>query len=76
MGLRGKIRFKLRPRLRRRPRKRKAARVPGVRIDEPVSCPSCGSQMRWSVLLTFKCKQSAQELTAEEALIMLEMAGA
>jgi len=68
-----KISFKYRPGLRRR-RKSKVARVSGVRIDQPVACPSCGNAMRLSALWIFKCKQCAQELTAEEALTILEKA--
>ena len=76
MSLRGKIRFNYRPRLKRRPRKRKVARVSGVRIDEPVVCLSCGMQMRLSASSTFKCQRCAQELTGDEALLLLEAAGA
>jgi len=76
MGLGGKITLKIRRRLQRRPRKRKVARVSNVSIDQPVVCPSCGNSMRLSELLTFQCKRCAQELTAEEALIILETAGA
>lgn len=75
MRVQGKTVFKYRPKLRRR-RSRKVARALGVRIDEPVGCPSCGNLMRLSELCTFKCQQCAQELTTDEALVILEMAGA
>lgn len=75
MRARRKIRLKVRSRLRRR-RKRKVARVREVSVDQPVACPSCGNLMRLSESWTFECKKCVRELTAEQALTILEMAGA
>jgi len=78
MRVRGKIKFKLkyRPKL-QGGLKRKIARVSGVRIDQAVTCPNCGTPMLLSPKpSTFQCKRCARELTAEQALAILEMAGA
>ena len=57
-------------------RKGKVARVAGVRVDQLVTCPSCGDPMHLSELGMFSCKQCKHELTAEQALAVLEAVGA
>jgi hypothetical protein len=58
----------------RRLRTHKAARVTGVRVDQLVTCPSCGDPMHLSDLWIFTCKQCRRELTAEQALTALDSA--
>lgn len=58
----------------RRLRTHKAARVAGVRVDQLVTCPSCGDPMHLSDLWMFTCKQCRRELTAEQALAALDTA--
>ena len=58
----------------RRPRAHKAARVAGVRVDQLVTCPSCGNPMQLSDLWMFTCKKCRRELTAEQALTALDAA--
>jgi hypothetical protein len=53
-------------------RKAKVARVTGVQVDQLVTCPRCGNPMHLSELLRFSCTQCMQELTAEQALTVLE----
>src|SRR5579862_425722 len=68
-------RIKLRYRL-RSPNNRKIARVTrttSVRVDQAVACPGCGNPMQLSDLWTFKCKCCVQELTADQALSILDM---
>ena len=75
MRVRGKLGFKYRPKIPPR-RKKKVARVPGVYIDQLVACPICGNAMQLSDLWTFKCRACVQELTADEALTILERVSA
>jgi hypothetical protein len=49
-------------------RKLKVVRVAGVRVDQLVTCPSCGKPMQLSESWKFNCKQCMRELTAEQAL--------
>jgi hypothetical protein len=68
-----KLRFRAKV---RRHRKIKVARVAGVRVDQQVTCPSCCGPMHLSELWQFNCERCKQELTAEQALAILEIAGA
>ena len=71
-GLR-KLRFRAKV---RRQRKTKVARVTGVRVDQQVTCPSCCGPVDLSELWQFNCQRRNQDLTAEQALAILEIAGA
>jgi tRNA(Ile2) C34 agmatinyltransferase TiaS len=75
MQVPGLKKFKFRAKVRRH-RKSKVARVAGVRVDQQVTCPSCGGPMHLSELWQFNCEQCKQELSPEQALTILEMAGA
>jgi tRNA(Ile2) C34 agmatinyltransferase TiaS len=67
-----KLKYRLRVRGRR---KSKVVRVAGARVDQLVTCPSCGQPMRLSELGKFTCGQCKRELTAEQVLTALEFAG-
>jgi tRNA(Ile2) C34 agmatinyltransferase TiaS len=54
----------------RRDRKLKVVRVAGVRVDQLVTCPTCGNRMQLSEAWKFNCKQCMRELTAEQALTL------
>jgi tRNA(Ile2) C34 agmatinyltransferase TiaS len=75
MRVPGLRKFKLRAKMRRH-RKSKVARVAAVRVDQQVTCPSCGGRMHLSELWKFNCEQCKQEITAEQAFAILETAGA